>query len=180
MGLSEFFVNGDEVWYQSENGLQPLVEGSPMVQMMLERIKELYPKAYRELCQCYEKSKPNVPYFNFLVVRRFCKCNFGNLDHTKRDISGAVFNFERVPCPLMGECPHEGIICMPKMESSLSDAERRVMKLVCEGRSNSEIADELYLSPNTVKRHISTSYIKTKTRSRAEFVKYAKDNSIFQ
>lgn len=179
LGLVEFFVNGDEVWYQSEKGLLPLTEGSAVVGLMLERIKELFPQAYKALCQCYEKSRMNRSYFDFLVVRRFCKCNFGNLDHTKRDVSGAVFNIERVPCPLQGECAMEGVICMPKMDSRLSDAERRVMKLVCDGKANNEIADELYLSPNTVKRHISTAYIKTRTRCRADFIKYAKDNNLF-
>lgn len=179
MDVMEFFVSADEVFYQSENGLQPLCEGSPIVIQMLERIKELYPQAYKALCQCYEKSKLNKSYYNFLIVRRFCKCNFGNLDHTKRDVSGAILNIERVPCPLMGECAYEGVICMPKMDSRLSDAEKRVMKLVCDGRSNAEIAEELYLSPNTVKRHISSAYIKSRSRNRADFVKYAKDNNIF-
>lgn len=179
MDVMEFFVSADEVFYQSENGLQPLCEGSPIVLQMLERIKELYPQAYKALCQCYEKSKLNKPYYNFLIVRRFCKCNFGNLDHTKRDVAGAILNIERVQCPLMGECVYEGVICMPKMDSRLSDAEKRVMKLVCDGRSNAEIAEELYLSPNTVKRHISSAYIKSRSRNRADFVKYAKDNNIF-
>lgn len=179
MEVMEFFVSADEVFFQSENGLQPLVEGSPIVAQMLERIKELYPQAYKALCVCYAKSKPNKTYYNFLIVRRFCKCNFGNLDHTKRDVSGGIFNIERVSCPLQGECQYEGIICMPKMDSRLSDSERRVMKLVCDGRSNNEIAEELYLSPNTVKRHISSAYIKSHSRNRADFVKYAKDNDIF-
>lgn len=179
MEVMEFFISGDEVFYQSENGLQSLVEGSPVVPLMIERIRELYPQAYRALCQCYEKSKANRPYFQFLIVRRFCKCNFGNLDHTKRDVTSGVFNIERVSCPLQGECAYEGIICMPKMDSRLSDAEKRVMKLVCDGRSNTEIAEALYLSPNTVKRHISSAYIKTNSRNRADFVKYAKDHNLF-
>lgn len=179
MEVMEFFVSADEVFFQSENGLQPLVEGSPIVAQMLERIKELYPQAFKALCLCYEKSKPNKSYYDFLIVRRFCKCNFGNLDHTKRDVSSGIFNIERVSCPLQGECQYEGTICMPKMDSRLSDSERRVMKLVCDGRSNMEIAEELYLSPNTVKRHISSAYIKSRSRNRADFVKYAKDNNLF-
>lgn len=179
MEVMEFFVSGDEVFFQSENGLLPLVEGSPVVPQILERIRELYPQAYKALCQCYAKSRRNKTYYDFLVVRRFCKCNFGNLDHTRRDVLSGVFNIERVSCPLLGECAYEGVICMPKMDSRLSDAEKRVMKRVCDGMSNSEIAEELYLSPNTVKRHISSAYLKTKSRNRADFVKYAKDNNIF-
>lgn len=177
--MMEFFVSGDEVWYQDESGLLPLTEGSPVVSVIIDKIREFYPQAYASLCDCYAKSRQNASYFNFLVARRFCKCNFGNLDHTRKDMDGMVFNIERVSCPLLGECPYEGIICMPSMSTCLSKAEKRVMKLLCDGRSRQEIADELYISPNTVKRHISTSYIKTHTRNCVEFVKYAKDNSIF-
>ena len=178
-GVMELFVSGDEVWYEEGDAFQLLQEGSPMVTLITEKVREFYPQAYNALCKCYAKSSRNITYYHFLIARRFCKCNFGNLDHTKKDIDGDVFNLERVSCPLQGECPYEGVICMPTMESSLSEAEKRVMSLVCEGKSNSDIAEELYLSPNTVKRHISTSYIKTHTHNRAEFVKYASKHSLF-
>lgn len=178
MGGLEFFTSGDEVWWQDADGIHPLTESSPIIPIIIDRIKELYPKAFDALCECYAKQRGNVGYFRFLIARRFCKCNFGNLDHTKEDVNG-IFNFEKVACPLQGECPFEGRICMPEMTTSLSDAEKRVMKLVCEGRSNQEIAEDLFLSPNTVKRHISVSYLKTKTRNRAEFVRYSKDNNLF-
>lgn len=180
MAMMEFFVSGDEVLYEGANGVEVLKEGSEVVNEIIEKVRELYPYAYDALCKCYSKSRTNVTYFNFLVARRFCKCNFGNLDHTKKDVDSENLNFERVPCPLLGECPYEGVICMPKMETSLSEAEKRVMKLVCDGRSNQEIANELYLSPNTVKRHITNSFMKTNIRNRTEFVKFANENSLFK
>ena len=178
-GVMEFYTNDDDVWVQGDEGMTRLEEGSPLVGLCLEKIDGLYPKADEALKECYSKSASNVPYYNYLRARRFCKCNFGHLDHTKEDIEGAAFNFERVSCPLRGECKYEGVICLPERETRLSDAEKRVMRLVCIGRSNTEIAEELYLSPNTVKRHISTSYIKAGVRNRAEFIKYANDNSVF-
>ena len=64
------------------------------------------------------------------MVRRFCKCNFGELDNTSRDIDKkGGFNFERVKCPMRGECKYEGIICNPQFNSRISDAEMRVMRL---------------------------------------------------
>lgn len=36
----------------------------------------------------------------------------------------------------------------------LSTREQEVLKLIIEGRSNPEIANVLYLSPNTVKTHV--------------------------
>lgn len=38
--------------------------------------------------------------------------------------------------------------------SSLSERELEVLKLIVEGKSNNEIADELYLSTNTIKTHV--------------------------
>jgi DNA-binding NarL/FixJ family response regulator len=38
--------------------------------------------------------------------------------------------------------------------AQLSQRELEVLKLMVEGRSNPEIATELYLSPNTVKTHV--------------------------
>ena len=37
---------------------------------------------------------------------------------------------------------------------NLSEREMEVLKLIVEGKSNSEIAAELYLSPNTIKTHV--------------------------
>jgi DNA-binding NarL/FixJ family response regulator len=38
--------------------------------------------------------------------------------------------------------------------ANLSDREAEVLKLIVEGKSNSEIADSLYLSTNTIKTHV--------------------------
>lgn len=172
-----FFTSDSEVWCKTEDGMERLDEKSPFVGVINERVEQLYPQADMALRECYSKAFMNTPYYNYLRARRFCKCNFGALDHTVADESEG-FHFERISCPLRGECKHEGIICLPKMETRLSEAENRVMRLVCEGKSNMEIADELYLSPNTVKRHISTSYIKVGVRNRADFVRYASSHDI--
>ncbi|RIQ23130.1 response regulator transcription factor, partial [Jiangella rhizosphaerae] len=51
--------------------------------------------------------------------------------------------------------------------SQLSPREREVAELAAKGRSNKEIAAELYLSVNTVARHITTAMRKLGVRSRA-------------
>lgn len=179
MDILEFFISSHDVWYQTVDGIFPLKVGSPIIPIIIDRLEEFYPRAYEALRSCYAKSKANVPYFNFLIVRRFCKCNFGSLDHTRNDLCGSFFNVERVSCPLLGECPYENVICMPKADAHLSGAEMRVMGLVCEGKSNKDIANELCLSQNTVKRHVSSAYAKTRSRSRADFMRFAIDNDIF-
>jgi LuxR family maltose regulon positive regulatory protein len=50
----------------------------------------------------------------------------------------------------------------------LSDRELEILRLIAAGRSNPEIADLLYLSPNTVKWHVKNLYGKLQVGSRIE------------
>ncbi len=52
----------------------------------------------------------------------------------------------------------------------LTEREQQVLRLIAEGRSTSEIAKELYLSPATVKSHLSTLYDKLEVSERAAAV----------
>jgi two-component system response regulator DesR len=64
----------------------------------------------------------------------------------------------------------------PKAEQPaplLSEREREVLSLIAVGRTNREIAEELYLSPHTVKEHTSALYRKLGARNRAEAVQRA-------
>ena len=55
-------------------------------------------------------------------------------------------------------------------EPLLSGREREVLALVAAGATNREIAQQLYLSPHTVKEHTSALYRKLGARNRAEAV----------
>jgi DNA-binding CsgD family transcriptional regulator len=55
----------------------------------------------------------------------------------------------------------------------LTAREGEVLVLITEGRSNQEIADELWLSVRTVERHINKLYAKIDARGRADAVAYA-------
>jgi DNA-binding NarL/FixJ family response regulator len=55
----------------------------------------------------------------------------------------------------------------------LSDREREVLALMASGATNREIAEQLYLSPHTVKEHTSAVYRKLEVRNRAEAVQRA-------
>jgi len=61
----------------------------------------------------------------------------------------------------------------PTPASSLSDREREVVTLIASGSTNREIAEELYLSPHTVKEYTSGLYRKLGVRNRAEAVRRA-------
>jgi DNA-binding NarL/FixJ family response regulator len=55
-------------------------------------------------------------------------------------------------------------------EPLLSEREREVLELIAAGSTNREIAEQLYLSPYTVKEHSSALYRKLGVRNRAEAV----------
>ncbi len=57
--------------------------------------------------------------------------------------------------------------------STLSSREREILKLICKGRTNKQIAEELFLSVRTVERHRSSIMHKAGLENRAELVAYA-------
>lgn len=52
--------------------------------------------------------------------------------------------------------------------SALTLRELDILKAICEGLTNNEISDQLYISKNTVKYHIKNIYSKTNVRNRLE------------
>jgi pimeloyl-ACP methyl ester carboxylesterase/DNA-binding CsgD family transcriptional regulator len=66
-----------------------------------------------------------------------------------------------------------------KTESELlSQREIEVLRLLAEGKSNPEIAKELFISRNTVQNHVSSILIKTNLTNRAQAAVYAKEHGI--
>jgi DNA-binding NarL/FixJ family response regulator len=56
---------------------------------------------------------------------------------------------------------------------ALTDREREIVGWVATGRSNDEIAAELFLSPATVRTHVGRSMLKLHARDRAQLVVFA-------
>ncbi len=56
---------------------------------------------------------------------------------------------------------------------TLTEREAEIAGLVAEGLSNDEIADQLFLSPATVRTHVSRAMIKLRARDRAQLVVFA-------
>ncbi len=61
---------------------------------------------------------------------------------------------------------------------SLTPSERRVVDLAAAGRSNREIAQELYVTPKTVEVHLSNAYRKLDIRSRTELARLVADSAL--
>ena len=57
--------------------------------------------------------------------------------------------------------PEEKIVPVPKGEIPLTDREMEVLRLMCKHMSNKEIADELFITENTVKYHKANMLAKT-------------------
>ena len=55
----------------------------------------------------------------------------------------------------------------------LSTCEMEVLKLLVKGQSNTEIADVLYLSPNTIKTHVRSIFNKFGVDNRVQAVVFA-------
>jgi DNA-binding CsgD family transcriptional regulator len=149
------------------------------IQEILDALMEFYPDAYTALMEIYSKSSANKRYRDFLAVRRFIKCNFALYDSTIDIDEKLNFKFEFVGCPLRGECKYDKIICFPKFNSKLSDRELEVMKMLYEGVTDSDIADKLFISLNTVNNHRKNSFRKLGIHSMPEFMRYAIANNLF-
>lgn len=61
----------------------------------------------------------------------------------------------------------------PGRSLALSQREREVLRRVAEGHSNKVIAEELYVSPNTVKTHVSSLLRKLDVHTRAQLATIA-------
>lgn len=57
----------------------------------------------------------------------------------------------------------------------LTDREREILNLIAAGRSNAEIADALFLSPKTVRNHISNIFSKLHVADRAQAIVRARE-----
>jgi two-component system, NarL family, response regulator DevR len=66
----------------------------------------------------------------------------------------------------------------PKGSKQLSERELSIIKLIGQGASNYEIANELNISPHTVKFHITSLLRRFDVRRRAELVKVAMDRQL--
>lgn len=57
--------------------------------------------------------------------------------------------------------------------ATLTPRELGIVKAACAGKSNADIASELYLSPFTVKTHVNRSMTKVGARDRSQLIAYA-------
>lgn len=151
-----------------------------LISWMDQKVNEDYPEAFE---RCMERANPSgtKPFENrFLAVDRFARCNFHEND-SKPDIDDdGNLVLEHVSCPLRGICPDEGVICNPKLNTSLSKRETEVAKALASGMSIVDICNSLYISEDTVKNHRAKIYKKLGFNKRAELMAWAYKNKIVE
>jgi DNA-binding NarL/FixJ family response regulator len=76
---------------------------------------------------------------------------------------------------LIGELPNQETSqqSQHKESHSLTKREKMIALLICKGAKNKEIAEQLYISVNTVKTHVFSIYRKTNSRNRVELINYS-------
>ena len=73
-----------------------------------------------------------------------------------------------------------GELPAPERLAALTAREREVMALAAEGRSNTEIAEQLVVSPLTVRTHVHRAMMKLDVRDRAQLVVIAYQTGLVQ
>lgn len=64
------------------------------------------------------------------------------------------------------------------LPDGLTEREAEVLTLIARGRTNSEIAAELYVAEATVKTHVNRIFAKTASRDRIQAATYARDHGL--
>jgi DNA-binding NarL/FixJ family response regulator len=80
-------------------------------------------------------------------------------------IAQRVIDFFAAPRPLVE----------PELFPELTDREREILTLIAQGDSNMTIAQQLFLSPKTVRNHVSNIFSKLRVADRAEAIIRARD-----
>jgi DNA-binding NarL/FixJ family response regulator len=65
-----------------------------------------------------------------------------------------------------------------KLPDGLTQREAEILQLIARGRTNPDIAAELYLSAHTVKSHINRIFAKTGSADRSAAIRYARDHDL--
>lgn len=94
-------------------------------------------------------------------------------DEIVRAIRGAVKNESVIEPAVAAKMLKSMLRQEPRLHDSLTERELEVLKLIGQGKSNQEIADELFIGIKTVKTHVSNILSKLQCEDRTQAAIYA-------
>ena len=109
-----------------------------------------------------------VPYEAAIVgvrIAEACRA-LGDEDGFRMELRAALATFERLGARPDADRARELLPDPPAAASALSPRELEVLRLIVDGKTNAEIAAQLYLSERTVHRHVSNILTKLGVRTR--------------
>lgn len=155
MEAVEFFIIGGQTCIRHNGVSKPLTPSDrDEIIWMLEQIRNCFPEAAKKLEDWAEDSVLNKTFYEYRIVDRFIRCNFGEADFLYSDVENGMFHFEEVKCPLRGICKDDGVICKPKFKVPLSREEGKAATLYSKGLSAHEIAKVMKKSAKTIKNQL--------------------------
>ena len=158
MEAVEFFIIDGQTCIRRDGVGKPLTPSDrDAIEFMLGQMQQFFPTAMQRLREWAEDSVPNKRFFEYRMVDRFIRCNFGEADFLYSDIENGMFHFEEVKCPLRGICKDENVICKPKFKMPVSKEEGRAAALYSKGMTANEIAKVLGKGVKTVKNQLSNA-----------------------
>lgn len=86
---------------------------------------------------------------------------------------------KHLPKELIDEFKKRHKCTVKKDKNQITCREKEILKLICEGYSNNEIGQKLFISIRTVENHRKSIFTKTETKSLADLVIYAVRNGHF-
>jgi ATP/maltotriose-dependent transcriptional regulator MalT len=107
-----------------------------------------------------------------LLLGQACR-GTGDEDGAKASFAAAAQGFERLGAVIEARRIQESLRPAPTLPAGLTEREAQVLRLVAAGRSNKDVAAELFLSEKTVARHLSNIFVKIGVSSRSAATAFA-------
>jgi DNA-binding NarL/FixJ family response regulator len=95
-------------------------------------------------------------------------------------IHGMYYFPEKILRNIIFKVGNTGEESLKKHEIELTKREKEILLLICQGYSNNEIGETLFISPKTVDNHRTNLLSKTGTRNAANLVMYAIKNKLIE
>lgn len=115
------------------------------------------------------------------MLHQYILCRFGGFDNTPDiDPNGIVGHTEYWDCGRRGKCKNEGKLCssIQVVNGYLTKQEINILKAIRKGLTNSQIAEELFISEDTVGTHCQNIQSKTGLKGKPELAVFAHHKNI--